>query len=389
MLKKYISVVIPVYNCESYIARCLDSVLNQTYKLLEIILINDGSTDRTGEICKAYAASDTRIKYIEQQNHGVAYTRKRAVQLADGEYIGFVDADDCIELDMYEQMVTYITKAELVTSGYYNNQGKKTFDVVPEGLYHTEKEMLYFYENMLMFKNVRGILTNLWSKLFVTRILKKIVQDTSMEVNNGEDVDILFRYTLTCDSVYVSRICAYHYNETNSNSITNTEDKNYLRNVNSLYLSLEKEFKKSKYKDVLLPKWDQWIWRMVSAAPRFMGLNLPQTNKQIRYLNPYINLLKEKKIIIYGAGAVGQDYYQLHCKSEDFQLVMWVDSDWERLQKEGFNVQSANQIFSTNYDYILIAVKNQDKAEEIRDQLQEKGIDHSKIIWTAPIQLYD
>lgn len=387
-----ISIIIPVYNCEQYLSRCLDSVLNQTYKELEIILINDGSTDYSADICKKYAAKDKRIKYVEQENHGVAYTRKRAVQLATGRYVGFVDADDYIDEDMYEKMFFYMKNAQLVTSGFYN-QGKKIFDVLPAGLYHSEGEMSFFYSNMLMFKNERGILTNLWNKLFVTQLLKRVVKDTSMEVYNGEDVDILFRYTLICDSVYVSRLCAYHYNISNDNSISNSEDKNYLKNVNSLYLSLEKEFKRSKYRDILLPKWDQWIWQtVVLLAPRFMGLSLQrenEDNKIIRYLNPYTNLLKGKKIILYGAGRVGKDYYRLNCKAQDFCLDMWVDSDWERLQKENYNVQSVDQVLSVEYDYVLIAVKNQEKAEEIRTQLQGKGIDNSKIIWKTPIELYD
>ena len=387
-----ISVIIPVYNCEQYLSRCLESVLNQTYKELEIILVNDGSTDHSADICKKYAAKDNRIKYVEQENHGVAYTRKHAVQLATGQYVGFVDADDYIDDDMYEKMIFHMKNAQLVTSGYYD-QGKRIYDVVPAGLYHTEEERLFFYTNMLMFENERGLITNLWTKLFVAQLLKRVVQDTSMEVYNGEDVDILFRYTLICDSVYVSSICAYHYNSTNSNSISNTEDKNFLRNVNSLYLSLEKEFNKSEYRDILLPKWDQWIWQtMVILTPKLMGLSLQKEkneNKLIQHLNPYTNFLKGKKVILYGAGRVGKDYYRLYCKVQDFDLVMWIDSDWERLQKENYNVQSVEQVLSAEYDYILIAVKNEEKAEEIREQLQGKGIDHSKIIWKAPIELYD
>lgn len=384
-----ISVIIPVYNCEKYLSRCLESVLNQTYKELEIILINDGSTDHSADICKKYAAKDDRIKYVEQENHGVAYTRKHAVQLATGQYVGFVDADDYIDDDLYEKMVFHMKNAQLVTSGYYD-QEERVFDVVPVGLYHTEDEMQFFYANMLMSENTRGLITNLWTKLFVTQLLKRVVQNTSMEVYNGEDADILFRYTLICDSVYISNICSYHYNSINSNSISNTEDKNFLRNVNSLYLSLEKEFNKSKYRDILLPKWDQWIWQMILLfAPYYMGLNLQKEKKSIRYLNPYTNLLKDQKVILYGAGRVGKDYYRLFCKVHDFYLVMWIDSDWERLQKENYNVQSMVQMLSAEYDYVLIAVKNEEKAEEIREQLQRKGVDHSKIIWKAPIELYD
>lgn len=110
MESKKISVIIPVYNCEGYLERCLNSVINQTYKNLEIIIINDGSTDSSGDICKKYAESDSRIIYRHTENHGLSAARNLGLKNASGDFIGFVDSDDYIELNMYERLMNALTE---------------------------------------------------------------------------------------------------------------------------------------------------------------------------------------------------------------------------------------------------------------------------------------
>ena len=102
MYKDLISVIIPVYNVSGYLDRCISSVINQTYRNLQIILVDDGSTDGSGELCDYYAARDVRIEVIHKKNGGAADARNRGLEAADGKYIGFVDGDDYIAEDMYE-----------------------------------------------------------------------------------------------------------------------------------------------------------------------------------------------------------------------------------------------------------------------------------------------
>ncbi|MCM1115402.1 MAG: glycosyltransferase [Clostridium sp.] len=107
-MNELISVIVPVYNAEQYLDRCIQSIINQTYKNLEIILINDGSADKSGAICDAFAKKDCRIKVIHKANEGVSATRNRGLDIASGEFIVFVDCDDYIEenyiLNLYENM---------------------------------------------------------------------------------------------------------------------------------------------------------------------------------------------------------------------------------------------------------------------------------------------
>lgn len=99
-----ISIIVPVHNIEAYLKKCLDSILAQTFTDFEVIVVNDGSTDKSGEICDAYAKQDARVKVIHQENQGVSSTRNAGIARAEGEFIGFVDGDDYVDMDMYREL---------------------------------------------------------------------------------------------------------------------------------------------------------------------------------------------------------------------------------------------------------------------------------------------
>ena len=101
---KKISIIVPVYNVEEYLERCVDSLITQTYHNIEILLIDDGSTDNSFSICNRYAKTDKRVKTISQANNGVAAARNAGLAIATGDYIGFVDPDDYVDKDMYETL---------------------------------------------------------------------------------------------------------------------------------------------------------------------------------------------------------------------------------------------------------------------------------------------
>ena len=115
-----VSIVIPVYNVENYLIQCLDSVVSQTYEFLEIILVNDGSTDRSGEICNKYAENDKRIKVFHLDNSGSAEARNKGLDIATGKYVMFLDSDDYLEKDGIEKLLVLAeTKALDMVCGRY------------------------------------------------------------------------------------------------------------------------------------------------------------------------------------------------------------------------------------------------------------------------------
>ena len=121
MNQPLISVIIPVYNVEKHIDKCLNSVINQTYKNLEIILINDGSTDNSAEICRNYSLKDNRIIFLSRENRGVSSTRNEGIEFSHGDYYSFIDADDYLELDTYEYLLNIIEEksVDAVNFEYY------------------------------------------------------------------------------------------------------------------------------------------------------------------------------------------------------------------------------------------------------------------------------
>ena len=124
---KKISIIVPIYNVEKYLNRCIDSIINQTYKNLEIILVDDGSPDNCGKICDEYAKKDNRIKVVHKENGGVSSARNAGLDIVTGDYIGFVDGDDYIKFNMYEKLLNSAIKynsdiAFCNSEIHYNNE---------------------------------------------------------------------------------------------------------------------------------------------------------------------------------------------------------------------------------------------------------------------------
>ena len=127
-----ISVIVPVYNVEQYLERCVDSIINQTYKNLEIILVNDGSTDNSGQLCDELAKKDDRIRVIHKKNGGLSDARNVGIDEAESELIGFIDSDDYIDEDMYELLINNMknANADLSMCGHFD-----VYNNVPEAQY--------------------------------------------------------------------------------------------------------------------------------------------------------------------------------------------------------------------------------------------------------------
>lgn len=124
MQQPKISVIVPVYNVEKYLKQCLDSIVNQTYKNLEIIIVNDGTKDNSMKIVENYL-QDNRIKVINKENGGLASARNSGLEKVTGKYISFIDSDDWIELNMYEELVSQINDEDILIYRYFSYDDKK------------------------------------------------------------------------------------------------------------------------------------------------------------------------------------------------------------------------------------------------------------------------
>lgn len=198
-----ISIIVPVYKVEKYLPKCVESLMNQTFKDIEIILVDDGSPDRCPQICDEYAAKDGRIVVIHQPNNGVSAARNAGLDVAKGEMIGFVDPDDWVSPDMYEDMLNAMNRfdAELVVCGYdyYFENGEvdeKRKYMVKNNELISQKELLKRFADMP--PTVRH---GVWNKLFRSEIVRSM--RFMVGLHSSEDVYFLNEYSLRIKNAVV------------------------------------------------------------------------------------------------------------------------------------------------------------------------------------------
>ena len=211
-MNELISIVIPAYNIQDYLGPTLDSILAQTYQNIEIIIVNDGSKDNTGVVADAYAAKDSRIRVIHKENGGVTAARLRGVAEATGEWIGFIDGDDYIEPQMYEQLLSNALEhhAQISHCGYQM--------VFPNG------RIDYYYNTGRLLKQgkisglkdlISGtyIEPSLCNKLFHKILFHSLLHDGVMDMTVKNNEDLLMNYHLfkAAECAVFEDFCPYHY----------------------------------------------------------------------------------------------------------------------------------------------------------------------------------
>lgn len=243
-----ITIVVPIYNSSKYLCRCINSIINQTYQNLEIILVDDGSTDNSLDMCNKYADKDNRIKVIHKDNSGAAASRNVGINHAMGNYIAFVDSDDYIELDMYEKMINISKQYDcdiVMCDCYKENKNEKHIFThnIRKGYY--DKNMLFneYFPTLLATNTVDypSTISN-WTCLFKM----KIINDYQIRYKEGMrfSEDWLFgsQFMYYANSFYyMKEKCFYHY-MMNDSSVTHTyyEDKWTL--MKQLYLAIKDFF---------------------------------------------------------------------------------------------------------------------------------------------------
>lgn len=215
-----ISVIVPVYNAKMYIKRCVDSILNQTYRNFELLLIDDGSSDNSGVICDEYAAKDNRIRVIHKDNSGVADTRNVGLQQANGDYILFVDSDDYIKVDMLEKLVKRAIEcdSDIVMCKYFTDKSgnlstaNMKYDEIYDGAERVKNGLIYLY-----YADYHNGLYSLCNKLIKKCVFNSnnITFDTSL--NRGEDAWFIFQCLKYCKRVdFIPEALYYYYQNENS-----------------------------------------------------------------------------------------------------------------------------------------------------------------------------
>ncbi len=375
-----ISVIIPIYNVQDYLTACVNSVLNQTYTNLEIILVDDGSTDLSGVICDRYAALDSRIKVIHKKNGGLVSARKKGLEYADGEYVTYVDGDDWIDENTYEQLISIGRYADIIAYGYYEEyEGYRVPkpNKIPEGYYSAPKELSKLYSKMLMCDNFFefGISPSLCNKLIKREVLIENQKKVEDAVVYGEDAACIFPCIIDAESIFVSNLLCYHYRQRNG-SIVRTNKPAANDNFIKIYHLLKKKFKKldRKSEAMLNAQLKLYMWFLLLVK----GYEKIQSGS---VLFPYEKVKAGMKIAIYGLGGFGNTL-RLYCEQkEHIEVAVLSDLHYESLRKQGIDVISIDEAAEQEFDIMLIAILNEELAVKIKDEMVSKGISEEKIDW--------
>lgn len=213
-----LSVIVPVYNVEEYICECINSIICQTYKDLEIIIIDDGSTDNSGAICDEFANKDSRIKVFHKANNGVSSTRNTGIELSTGELITFVDSDDTLDCEMYETLVSIIinNNVDIAHCSYKRIDGSEIKKIGDSGKLIVQDRT----EGLECLISGRLFVGSMWNKIYKKELIKNIRLREELVINE----DVLFNiqaFDLAQSSGFIDK-CLYNYFVRTASSATNT-----------------------------------------------------------------------------------------------------------------------------------------------------------------------
>ncbi len=254
-----ISIVVPVYNAESYLRQCLDSLVNQTYSDIEIICVNDGSSDGSLKILKQFAEKDQRVRILNRENRGVSESRNDGIHYAKGDWLMFVDSDDWIDTDCCKKLISRSSVADLVMFSYVrefrsSSAPKHLFDRQPKLFEKGDIEALLERFISLKGDELRNptkldSLSTVWGKLYKTSIIKQygIKLESTRKTGTLEDLLFNVEYLIHANKVFYLPDCLYHQRKANAESITYSYKANLDIKWLYVYQEIESKVGKSVY----------------------------------------------------------------------------------------------------------------------------------------------
>ena len=375
-----LSVLVPVYNVEPYIERCIKSIINQTYRYLEIIFVDDGSTDDSGKILDHYEKMDPRICVIHKKNGGIVSARKEAVKNAHGEYIAVVDSDDWIESTMFEEMMKTMIQndADIVTSGCIRDYGNHQVvdpDAIPAGVYEGEtlyKDLLasmisteYFFQS--------NISIHLYNKIYKRDCFEKYQMLVDENIIVGDDAACVYPCLLNAQKIVVLDKSYYHYCIREQSTMGSIDKKEDLFRYELLFEHLKIEF--LKHIDRVPNILEQW--KQLKAY--LLLLRLPQlfVKYQDGILIPFGKVDRDERILLYGKGKFGNVLKDI-LTEDGWNIVAQVDKK---------DIGAENEL-DISFDKVIIAVLLYRVRKEIYEELIDKKWNPQQILF-ADSQMLD
>ncbi len=372
---KLISVIVPIYMIDRYLGICIESIVKQTYKNLEIILVDDGSKDRCSKLCDLYRQKDKRIKVLHKMNGGLVSARKAGLEASTGEYVGYVDGDDWIEPDFYERLYNArsASGADMVCAGYSRDLFDKAecfCDAHPPGVY--EGDSLERLQSLMMSYGEfyrPGITTYVWNKLFRREVLYGPQMSVDNRITIGEDGAVTYPALMKCKRVCVLGNCSYHYRQREDSMLKQSGGfGDEVLKVKYLYEYLMDFSKEYPATDILRSQIYDYVLSicMIRSGGRFSSV--------------FDEVYSGKKVVVYSAGTFGQQLVKRLLGSGFCRLSGWLDDDYWEYRRCCLDVDSVESVRYMDFDYVLIAAVDPRIAAGAEKRLLEYGVLSDRIL---------
>lgn len=377
-----LTVVVPLYNKERYIRQCLESILNQTYHDIEVLVIDDGSTDNSYEICRAVSEQDARVRIIRQENKGAFEARRMGAQKCNTEYITFVDADDFILPDAYayaeKAMEDNIDMIFFEIARYYDEDNvKREYHILQEGFYDKDRIRREVYPKLIwdFDRNTPGVECSLCVRLIKTALVKRSYESKRIErLYYGDDVVITYPLCTKIENMQVISKNYYMHRQRQQSIAPYIMADTFFDEIYIGYQSLLHSFEAED-----LPLFRKQIEYFYMYSVNLCKMKYNDYYYKRDFLFPFDKMEKQKRIVLYGAGAVGQVYYSQLMKLNYCKEVLWVDKNAKVMQNP--NVKTIDSIKNFDYDSVVIAIENKNVCQSVEKWLIANGVKKEKIIY--------
>lgn len=382
-----VSIIIPVYNSEAFLDKCIQSAINQSYKNIEVILVDDGSIDSSGEICDNYSSIDNRVKTIHKNNGGLVSSRKAGLRASSGDYVLYIDGDDWIELTLVENYINQVLKfnADIVISSHIVDlEGREdiVMNSIPSGVYDKDKLNSAVYPKMLCTGKFSqfGIFSYSWGKLYKKELLLENQLKVDESITIGEDALCLYPTLLDANKLVILEQPGYHYRQ-RADSQIKTLRKIEICKMQKVYDDLKNAFYNKGVLDIMLLQLQYYLLSLLIINTE--GPNLDK----IADLYPFNKIESKKGLVLYGGGTFGQHIYKKLYNNKSYNILAWIDEKYKHYVKLNLPVTGFSKLKSLDYDAILIALIDEDNSNQAVLKLIKHGVNKDKII-QLPIYNY-
>lgn len=373
-----LSVVVPVYNAEKFLRQCIESILNQSMQDIELILVDDGSSDRSIDICREYQKKDKRVNIIYASHKGPYNARRLGVLNAVGEYITFVDSDDFISEQSYNMAVEAMRLSVDIISfdiyRYFDDENiKYDHDEISEKIYDRQEICEEIFPIMIWNEksNRYGVDPALWNKIFKSEILKQIYNENhEIDFHYGEDIAVVYPAILKASNYCVHHKAYYYHRQSPRNTVPSYFiDEKYPLKLNKLYCFLSEQMSGN-------PIFQRQIDLFYAYSAQLIKLKYGISISTSDMIFPFDKVNKNDDVVIYGAGNVGKLFIRQTSLLDYCNIILWVDQNYKELS----GVNAPEDILKIHYDKIVIAIADENIRNKVKCFLTELGVNIDAIV---------